>query len=475
MNIYIEMEIKSRELQRAVLLGMAAAYRGHRVLAGKLKGRLANDHYRLPPGVYHDKDLMVRDPHKGRAAKLRTRGFKITAQDEEHGLLSSTYDQFAATRFTEASFDVVDRYVCWGDFDAAALRQRYPSSHTKLLVAGSPRVDFWRPDFARYFDSPQSLPAQDPARRILIVSNLVGPLSPNPLWLTLQTSQRYNMGAQSESISRRFFEHQLDRLALVQEYASAVERLAHDYPETEVVVRPHPVEAWGAWRPFLADLPNLTVTRQGPLGSWIRNSDVVVQNACTSGFEALITGTPMVAYCPQGIGADKLPNTLAPQADTTAALSAAVGDAFHRPGKFERKQSQQWPEAILQRFASLEGAWATDQIVDAWESLDSGNLSEPWSLRQLKTRDRARQLRRRAFDTAQRVRKHPSGEDRPADSHGETPNQQFVYQQKFSDITQSELEEIRQGIARVRPELAAVRLSFVGPQLFTFQHGPSRS
>jgi surface carbohydrate biosynthesis protein len=89
--LYILMEIKARELEGKSLLAFEVASRGFRVILGNKNhinwGLKSNA---LPAGIYFDKSLTrgKEDSFK----EIIRRGCLIASQDEESGLLDSSYD-----------------------------------------------------------------------------------------------------------------------------------------------------------------------------------------------------------------------------------------------------------------------------------------------------------------------------------------------------------------------------------------------
>ena len=152
MNIYIKMEIKSRELESRFLLALVAAERGHSVLLGPQKRTIeATVNGTLKPGIVYDKSLTP-GPEKLKAIRGSTQaGCIYTSQDEESGLLEEDYSSFARSRFSEETLGLVHKVFAWGEHDRAAIVSMYPGFKTKIVATGSARVDLWRRDFSEYY------------------------------------------------------------------------------------------------------------------------------------------------------------------------------------------------------------------------------------------------------------------------------------------------------------------------------------
>jgi len=124
MNIYIPVEIKARELEGRLLLALAAAERGHKVLLGEkeydeslLKQNI------LKPGILHHKSIL---PYQLEGLQeVNDYGHKVTVQDKEDGLLAPDCYDFVQKRFSPETIRLTERIYCWGQFDHSAIADAY--------------------------------------------------------------------------------------------------------------------------------------------------------------------------------------------------------------------------------------------------------------------------------------------------------------------------------------------------------------
>ena len=86
MNIYLNVEISSRELDSKLLLATVAAARGHRVVVSDLSILKGVSQKVLAPGIFHTKSLTPAEHKISLHKLLLEKGFKITSNDEEGGL-----------------------------------------------------------------------------------------------------------------------------------------------------------------------------------------------------------------------------------------------------------------------------------------------------------------------------------------------------------------------------------------------------
>ena len=168
MNIYINVEVSTRELDSKILLAILAAARGHRVIVSDsesiIKGVLQGV---LAPGIFHTKSLTPADHKIDLHQILIEKGFKITSNDEEAGVEQDSFEWFGKNRFSDQMIDQASAVFTWGLEDTKFLKNLYPQHSSKIHMTGSPRVDLWKPFFSNYW----SMPKGAPLKPFLLVSS----------------------------------------------------------------------------------------------------------------------------------------------------------------------------------------------------------------------------------------------------------------------------------------------------------------
>lgn len=380
MNIYIKMEVKNRELEGRLLLGLAAAERGHTVLLGtqSLTVQAAID-AKLEPGIVHEKSI---PPARRRIEQLESLvkiGCVCTSQDEESGLLTEDYSPFAARRFSYRTLSLVKRAFAWGEHDYRGIVEMYPDAASKIQITGNPRVDLWRPDFHEYFRIQET---GDYSGYILFPSNFLSILHQHPLWHRLKAERELGHYAEGRLDEFQRYDIEAFRVQLLSYFVKAIRNIANEFPAHNIIVRPHPQESEEAWWGYLGNIPNVHVVKSGGISSWIRNAAVVVHNSCTSALEAAACGKPMIAYCPvrSELGKD-IPNLVSLQITSEKDLVEALKQVLNTGNLPSHKSTEKASDLLRGRFANLEGTLAADRVVDEWEKLDNGQLSRSnrWS------------------------------------------------------------------------------------------------
>ncbi len=390
MNIYIHIEVKAREFESRMLLALAAAERGHSVVLGSREETvdLAAAGL-LTPGIVHDKCVTPYSKKLGRMEAMRARGHLITSQDEEHGLLYDSYDDFARMRYSATSIGMADRVFLWGQFDHEVIARTYPDHADRFVACGSPRVDLWRQD-VRPVLSPALKAACDAGPLVLVPSNFVLALNAGRIWdfIKLQNDLYRKQRADAAGVlagSAQFGETSLFRrtalqFELIRHFVRMIRSLSRSFPQASIVVRPHPAEDARAWPALLGrGLANVTVSADGALINWIKKARVVVHNSCTSGLEAAVAGVPRIAYRPVRSKYEaSVPNSVSYPAGSLPDLTAAVGRLLSGQALELPAENRAAADRVLaSRFANLEGSLAADRIVREWEALDRPDLRRP--------------------------------------------------------------------------------------------------
>jgi surface carbohydrate biosynthesis protein len=471
-NIYVQLEIKARELEGRSLLALAAAERGHHVLLGDVEDLLEVGGRAFPPGVFHDKSLTPTANKRRLLGRIRDHGHAITSQDEEHFLALPSFDVPAVTRFSDDLLALASRSFAWGPHERDALHTHYPARSDTVVATGSPRVDLWRSDLSAFHTRHRLPNVGDGRPVILFSSNFSAVLDVNPFWVRIRDKRDRFDGPEDDFEFDRY-DFAADKLRVLGAFVRAVRRTAAAHPEALVVVRPHPIEARGAWTDLVGDIPGVLVTRSGTLTAWIQRAAVVVQNGCTSGYEARIGGTPVIAFHPHGIFADHPVNDLARRATDQAGLAALIADAL------QRADDAAWatPEgtAVLEsRLTALEGRLAADRIVDEWEQADVHIDAAPFDAarivaarRRLLARDGAVRRAVAARDTVRRVRDRLRSPGQGA-GRSEDVTGGFRVAHKFPPVTAEEMADLHLAFRSTLERFHGVSVQVLAPDLVAF-------
>lgn len=449
MNVYLKIEILARELEGRLLLALAAAERGHTVLLGHVRS-LLDPQIRVPPGVFHDKSLTPKPSKLALLEHLCGAGFVVTSQDEEHGLLDEygTYADFAEMRFSERSLELAAYSFMWGPHDQQQLRDIHPRHEDRIVATGSPRADLWRPDLAG-FHRAAALPAASGSGPFVLFAGYASMvLDRNPFPTRIADQRPSYFDGPDDPKEWRFYRNCAIEVDYLGHLVRSIRHASARFPDARFVVRPHPVEADGAWESILGPLPNVTVERGGSIGSWLRSASAVIHNGSTVGLEAAAAGVPVISYQPNGERSEWVSNRLSRRAADPDDLLAAIGHALDGTAPEGGWRSAEAEALLVQRLAPLDGPLAADRIVDAWE-----RLTVPGGSRSL--RPRAALARSEVRRAASRWRSIASGKRGSG----------FTTSHKFPPFDRDQVAGIHRRLADSLGRFRAVEVRHVGPRL----------
>ena len=376
MNIYIPIEVKVRELEGRTLLALAAAERGHQVILGSKKETLLSAvNGDLPPGIVHMKSLTPSEQMLEQLEKMQSLGHFITSQDEESGLLDESYEKFAKIRYSAESINLASGVFGWGEHDVDCLHKVYPTQSKKIIATGSPRVDFWRTDFGEYFHKDTKIEQWKEKPYLLVVSNFGSVIRSNKIWNVMARLREAGYFDRDSEMELFEYEYSGYMLQLIGHFVKMVRKVAETYPDVNILIRPHPVEAEDAWDKMIGPYPNVHVFRDGTISSWIRGATAIVHNGCTSALEAAVSGVPRIAYRPIPSPFEReIPNQLSREAFTMDELLEKIDHVLHHTSsKAEIQHDKDADKKLRERLVNVSGALAADRIVDFWEEIGRSN------------------------------------------------------------------------------------------------------
>ena len=383
MNIYLHVEISSRELDSKLLLATLAASRGHQVIVSDLvgieKGVKKNI---LEPGIFHTKSLSAYKEKISRHKRMIDKGFMITSLDEEGNLNDYGYEGDAKTRFSNQTIEQSSAIFGWGADDVDTLKKIYPKHSHKIHKTGSPRADLWKPLFSDYWD----VPSQIPKKPFLLIScntgyannvNSFGKLikfenemgryqsNPNHLEMTL--------GRSAEDFNKMLA------------YMNAVKYLSTHNNGYDIVLRPHPAEDVEVWKIIFHGVPNVHVIREGSIDAWVKKAFAVMHNSCTTALEATVSKKPVVTYVLPGQKySPQLANELGFRVKSLEELLSKVNTIFENSMLSSDNNTLETLPDIISKKIFFSDELAAEKIIKIWESIANEKLSRPFNQKKFK-------------------------------------------------------------------------------------------
>ena len=298
-NLYIPMEIINRELDGHILLALAAKEQGWSVHIST-KRILFSRFDILPPGVFLLKSIVPGEIHI--QTQIRKYGHKIACLDQE-GLLQRPGLEYRL-RFDEDTIALCDKIFFWGPQQLSSFNKLFPSTTpSKLVLSGSPRADYWQFKSRSIQNTPTSILNPPPPGYIFFATSfgdsnhVLGKYGQSNLVSQVSASYNLDNKVKTQIINNAKLRQQIS--SLVQpSYVTLLEKLADRYPQTLIVVRPHPSESLLLWKQIASSKSNILIRVDGSPTDWILNSKLMIQYGSTLAIEASVLGKPTLSLLP---------------------------------------------------------------------------------------------------------------------------------------------------------------------------------
>jgi surface carbohydrate biosynthesis protein len=372
-TLILPSETRAREFDAKLLLACHAAEQGMQAIVGAKKAidqRAAS----LPRGIYVGKSLTNRNLIIFRM--LRRMGFTVTAWDEE-GLVWATPELY---RTTKIGAEALNEPVClfaWGEANANAWREHPEFGGAPIHATGNPRADLLRPELQGYFaDNVERLRNQY-GDFILINTNF----SRLNHYYPGQSRQRKLLQDGGEVI-RSNDDPRLGLAAhkkqLFESFLHMLPALAKQFPETNIVLRPHPSENHEIWRQIISDFSNVHVVHQGNVVPWLLAARTTIHNGCTTAVESYLLGRITLAYMPVISEAydHPLPNGLSIQAYNEQTLFDRVAQTLGHGLQMDTDAVQQTEALARHHVASYNTTASCETITNILADLSRDSDTE---------------------------------------------------------------------------------------------------
>lgn len=363
--LILPVENQVRELDAKILLACVAAQRGFSSIIG-WRGLIDARVGRFPPSVYLAKSMSRENTKMFRIN--RKLGHTVIAWDEE-AVVHYPAQIYYARRIGTEALKLIDVFIAWGE-DNRELLQAHPNFDTKdIRVLGNPRADLLRHDMCSYFDQDAAAITREHGDFILVNTNF-GSVNGYADRLNLVRSHGGNasespLGRGASGMppdyARGLFDY---RRQVIQAFAELVPKIAQAFPDTAVILRPHPAENHAYWRNKFADSANVHITAEGNVIPWLLAARCLVHNGCTTAVEGSLLGTPIISFVPidDPRYEFELPNKLGDRAVSADAVIEHIAAAYDDT---QPRCTSPQAHALLSRFIRpMDETLAAHKIVD---------------------------------------------------------------------------------------------------------------
>jgi surface carbohydrate biosynthesis protein len=296
--LLIPVENQVRELDPKLLLACIAARRGFTSIIGShriVDFRIAS----FPRSLYLNKSFTIMNLKMFKI--MHKLGHQIVTWDEE-ALVHLPDEMYYSRRLSPLSLQYVSHLFAWGE-DNAELWRRYPEmpKDIPIHVTGNPRGDLLRPEMQVFYKEDAAEIRRTYGNFILINTNFnhVNAFFPSQnLFRPVKTAgEKPQFGKAAKGMSREFAGMLRDhKQAIFDHFKKLIPALDSEFPEYNIVVRPHPTENQNIYHEIAARCQRVHVTNEGNVVPWLMAAKALVHNGCTTGVEAFAMGVPAISY-----------------------------------------------------------------------------------------------------------------------------------------------------------------------------------
>lgn len=352
--LYLPIETKVRELDAKLLLTYYAVQQNYNVVIG-LSGMIEQALEFLPEGIFLDKGYKVNEKFK-RFKKAKDSGHLIINLDEE-GFPLTEKEIFLRHRIDYKSLNMQDYEFCWGEIQKRTITDKYPFASKKCIVTGNPRLDLLNKKYRVLFNDKVEEIKKKHGDFILVNTKF-------PLY----TKCVDDNGIFNEQLFERVassFGEKLKKQSLneYKNFIKMIKELSKRYPNTNIVVRPHPSDKFSVYTRDLKGFKNVFIVHEGNVINWILASKLVIHSGCTTGVESFLLEKPVISYISTAEDKYDLPNELSIKVYNLKNLFYIIDHnvenyLFSRNAFNENKKRQ-----LLLRHALVKGKFAYENII----------------------------------------------------------------------------------------------------------------
>jgi surface carbohydrate biosynthesis protein len=330
-HIYLPIDVKAREFNAKALLAIHAIASDFNVVIGP-KTEVYRISHQLPPGLMLNLGLGA--DFVPLVKKFRSEGHLIWTVDEE-GLVIHDEEIYFRQRVCDEVAKLSDTIICWGKVQKNLI-DRTPEAASKTFSLGNPRMDLLTPRLRIALSKESAAIREKHGRFLLFNTNfqMCNHFLGENGYINLLSSKKVLATYED----RAYNEARISWKARIRdEFMALLPQIISQFPELNIVIRPHPSENHKFWSEFALKHDRLTVAFSGSVLPWILASETIIHNCCTTAVEALLLGKVPIAFRPYilaGMEA-QITNDASLQAYTSEEAIAAIRLVLTGDRKFD--------------------------------------------------------------------------------------------------------------------------------------------
>ena len=299
-NFLFPIETTARELDQKLLMAVKSCKPGRKIYVGDQQFiRMLS--FFLRGGVFYGKHLFGKPYFSDTKyyERLKRRNFKLVHLNEEGAVVPGDDKVFGqllkqAERPSVLSED--DFLITWGEWQKR-FNKSYENPVASIIATGHPRFDLYSPKYQSYFGDEVNALNKKYGNYILV--NTAFSYSNNGeggVGFIFKPTLSYD----AKTIEHREyrFKRWHNQMQSVAGIVYLVNKLSIKYPDTNIIIRPHPSEDLEYYKKIFDGIANVLIIYEGAVTPWILGSKVLIHNGCTTAIEATLAGKPVINYSP---------------------------------------------------------------------------------------------------------------------------------------------------------------------------------
>ena len=300
-NVLFPIETIAREFDFKLLLGSMYLQEGMNIYIGQHDHLYKASRY-MSGGIYLGKNMFLRKSDGGwidRCSKLKERGIRVIHLDEEGAVYwgeEQEWERRLSRRMDVGKISGKDFICTWGEFQKNYYQHVCDIDADQVQVTGHPRFDLIKGKYNWFYDDDVNEIKSRYGDFILIPTAFQW--FNNPFGSSDSFSPRKGYYVEDVDSRKRYVGYWAYNGKAFADYVKMVMYISSDFPDINIVVRPHPSECIETYNNAFKSIKNVIINREYSVMPWILASKLLIVDGCTTAIEGNLSGTPVIIYQP---------------------------------------------------------------------------------------------------------------------------------------------------------------------------------
>lgn len=295
--IIFPLEIKSRDLiPRLEIAAKFLEKKNFYVIIGE-QTAIHKNIEKIPKGILFEKSISKLK--EKRFKKFINLNFKICSLDEEGVGSYNNPIYYKKSRFSYYNLKIASKIFVWGNFEKKLILQnkKFNKFKNKIINSGHNKINIWIKNQQDLYKKENIFIKKKFNKYILITSNLAYPHRDGDEFLIMMFKKSNLMETKND---RKLIKDDMNyRKFIFKKYLRLIKKLSYNFPEKNIILRPHPSENIKEWKTYFKNLKNVKVIYKFDVSPWINNSEYFIHSSCTTGLEAYFRKKSPISFLPK--------------------------------------------------------------------------------------------------------------------------------------------------------------------------------